>query len=130
MHSSEQLVNALQEYKFLNPVLAKKAQRKQVTADFEEINVSYYVDLNSEYNQYNMYQDADDDEIEGKASSEEISSSDDEQRTVVVPKRTTSKAQTVQPKFYQLKRGATYQPHSTQPNSLRASKYVYLIKCS
>ena len=72
-----------------------------------------------------MLKDDNDDEIEGVASSEEISSSDDE-HTVVMPKRTTSKVQTAQPKLYQLKRGATYQPRNpTQPNSVRTNKYVF-----
>ena len=66
------------------------------------------------------------DEVEGKSSSEELSLSDDSDECMAIaPKRVAPRTQTVQPKFYQLKRGATYKPpSSTQPNSFRSNKYA------
>ena len=72
------------------------------------------------------------DEVEGRSSSEEISLSDDSDECMAVaPKRAAPKTQTVQPKFYQLKRGATYKPpNSAQPNPFRTNKkYAYTYVC-
>ncbi|XP_065898622.1 nucleolar protein 10-like isoform X2 [Dysidea avara] len=100
-----------EEYKLLYPTLAKKAQRKEkekqlLMDEFEEIN------------------DVGEEEIEGKASSDESSSSSDDGHTF--SQRNTSRVQTAQPKLYQLKRGATYHPpNSSQAASLKSSRYTF-----